>query len=38
MYHGLILKMNSGYNGVRRVLEKFIKLKGEMFLSLLPEW
>jgi hypothetical protein len=25
---GLILKMNSGYNGVRKELEKFVKCRG----------
>jgi hypothetical protein len=29
---GLILKINNGYNRVSRVLEKFAKSKGEMFL------
>jgi hypothetical protein len=32
MFNGLILKMNNYYNGVSKVLEKFTKLKGEMFL------
>jgi hypothetical protein len=29
MPSGLILKMNNGYNGVRRGLEKFVKWRGE---------
>jgi hypothetical protein len=29
-FSGLILKMNSGYNGVSKELKKFVKWKGEM--------
>jgi hypothetical protein len=34
---GLILKMNNGYNGVSRELEKFAWRKGKMISYHLPE-
>jgi hypothetical protein len=37
MSSSLILKINSGYNGVSRELEKFTKWRGEMISCPLPE-